>query len=337
MSIAGAKPNVLVTGACGYIGSHVARMLSEKDFQVIVIDNLSTGFRDALVHNEIFYQGDVGDTVLLKQIFSKHKIAAIIHFAAAIRVDESVAQPEKYYSNNTVNTLRLVTTAAELGVKNIIFSSTAAAYGQPRVVPVDENAPTSPESPYGWSKLMSEQMLRDMSAAHGLRHVILRYFNVAGADPELRMGQRTPEASHLIKVACEVAVGKRERLKVFGTDYPTPDGTCVRDYIHVEDLASAHILALEHLLRGGDSQLLNCGYGHGSSVLDVVAAVKRVSGKDFPVDLAPRRPGDVASIVADAGKIRRLLAWQPRFDHLDTIVKHAYEWERKLRGPKNHD
>ncbi|MEN9835770.1 MAG: hypothetical protein RL011_1963 [Pseudomonadota bacterium] len=335
MSLAGNKPNVLVTGACGYIGSHVARMLSERDYQVIVVDNLSTGFRDALVHNETFYQGDVGDTGLMKQVLSKHKIAAIIHFAAAIRVDESVSKPEKYYNNNTVNTLRLVTTACELGVKNIIFSSTAAAYGQPRVVPVDESAPTAPESPYGWSKLMSEQMLRDMSHAHGLRNVILRYFNVAGADPELRMGQRTPEASHLIKVACEVAVGKRERLKVFGTDYPTADGTCVRDYIHIEDLASAHILALEHLLRGGDSQLLNCGYGHGSSVLDVVAAVKRVSGKNFPVDLAPRRPGDVASIVADAGKIRRLLSWQPRYDNLDTIVKHAYEWERKLSGKVN--
>ncbi len=332
MSFAGSKPSILVTGACGYIGSHVARMLSENGYQVIVIDNLTTGFRDALVHNETFYQGDVGDVVLLKQVFNKHKIAAIIHFAAAIRVDESVVNPEKYYSNNTVNTLRLVTTACEVGIKNVIFSSTAAAYGQPKVVPVDESAPTSPESPYGWSKLMSEQMLRDMSAAHGIRNVILRYFNVAGADPELRMGQRTPEASHLIKVACEVATGKRERLKVFGTDYPTADGTCIRDYIHVEDLAHAHLLALEHLLKGGDSQLLNCGYGHGSSVLDVVSAVKRVSGKDFPVDLAPRRPGDVASIVADAGKIRRLLGWQPRYDHLDTIVKHAYEWERKLRG-----
>ena len=229
-----------------------------------------------------------------------------------------------------MNTLRLITAAVKYQVPRVIFSSTAATYGQPRKVPVDENAATAPESPYGWSKLMSEQMLRDIAAAHGINNVILRYFNVAGADPLGRMGQRTPEASHLIKVACEVAVGKRQQMQVYGTDYATPDGTCVRDYIHVEDLANAHLLALEHLLGGGDSTLLNCGYGHGSSVREVIAAVKKVSGKDFLAVDAPRRAGDVASIVANADKIRQTLHWKPRFDDLETIVKHAFEWEKKL-------
>jgi UDP-glucose 4-epimerase len=325
------KSTVLVTGACGYIGSHVARMLSEQGYKVVVIDNLSTGFKDALIHGETLYQGDVGDAALQERVFTENKIAAILHFAAAIRVEESVADPVKYYSNNTVNTLRLLNAAVKYQVPRVIFSSTAATYGQPRKVPVDETAATIPESPYGWSKLMSEQMLRDIAAAHGIKNVILRYFNVAGADPLGRLGQRTPEASHLIKVACEVAVGKRQQMQVYGTDYATPDGTCVRDYIHVEDLANAHLLALEHLLGGGESSLLNCGYGHGSSVREVIAAVKKVSGKDFKVLDAPRRAGDVASIVANADKIRQTLHWKPRFDDLETIVKHAFEWEKKLR------
>jgi UDP-glucose 4-epimerase len=325
------KSTVLVTGACGYIGSHVARMLSEQGYKVVVIDNLSTGFKDALIHGETLYQGDVGDAALQERVFTENKIAAILHFAAAIRVEESVADPVKYYSNNTVNTLRLLNAAVKYQVPRVIFSSTAATYGQPRKVPVDETAATIPESPYGWSKLMSEQILRDIAAAHGIKNVILRYFNVAGADPLGRLGQRTPEASHLIKVACEVAVGKRQQMQVYGTDYATPDGTCVRDYIHVEDLANAHLLALEHLLGGGESSLLNCGYGHGSSVREVIAAVKKVSGKDFKVLDAPRRAGDVASIVANADKIRQTLHWKPRFDDLETIVKHAFEWEKKLR------
>ena len=331
MSSSSTKSTVLVTGACGYIGSHVARMLSEQGYKVVVIDNLSTGFKDALIHGETLYQGDVGDAALQERVFTENKIAAILHFAAAIRVEESVADPVKYYSNNTVNTLRLLNAAVKYKVPRVIFSSTAATYGQPRQVPVDETAATLPESPYGWSKLMSEQMLRDIATAHGIKNVILRYFNVAGADPLGRLGQRTPEASHLIKVACEVAVGKRQQMQVYGTDYGTPDGTCVRDYIHVEDLANAHLLALEHLLSGGDSTLLNCGYGHGSSVREVIAAVKKVSGKDFKVVDAPRRAGDVASIVANADKIRQTLHWKPRFDDLETIVKHAFEWEKKLR------
>ncbi|MCX6107150.1 MAG: UDP-glucose 4-epimerase GalE [Proteobacteria bacterium] len=331
MSSSPTKSTVLVTGACGYIGSHVARMLSEQGYKVVVIDNLSTGFKDALIHGETLYQGDVGDAALQERVFTENKIAAILHFAAAIRVEESVADPVKYYSNNTVNTLKLLNAAVKYQVPRVIFSSTAATYGQPRKVPVDETAATIPESPYGWSKLMSEQMLRDIAAAHGIKNVILRYFNVAGADPLGRLGQRTPEASHLIKVACEVAVGKRQQMQVYGTDYATPDGTCVRDYIHVEDLANAHLLALEHLLGGGESSLLNCGYGHGSSVREVIAAVKKVSGKDFKVLDAPRRAGDVASIVANADKIRQTLLWKPRFDDLETIVKHAFAWEKKLR------
>ena len=331
MSSSPTKSTVLVTGACGYIGSHVARMLSEQGYKVVVIDNLSTGFKDALIHGETLYQGDVGDTALQERVFTENKIAAMLHFAAAIRVEESVADPVKYYTNNTVNTLRLLNAAVKYQVPRVIFSSTAATYGQPRTVPVDETAATIPESPYGWSKLMSEQMLRDIAAAHGIKNVILRYFNVAGADPLGRLGQRTPEASHLIKVACEVAVGKRQQMQVYGTDYATPDGTCVRDYIHVEDLANAHLLALEHLLGGGESSLLNCGYGHGSSVREVIAAVKKVSGKDFKVVDAARRAGDVASIVANADKIRQTLHWKPRFDDLETIVKHAFEWEKKLR------
>ena len=331
MSSSPTKSTVLVTGACGYIGSHVARMLSEQGYKVVVLDNLSTGFKDALIHGETLYQGDVGDAALQERVFTENKIAAILHFAAAIRVEESVTDPGKYYTNNTVNTLRLLNAAVKYQVPRVIFSSTAATYGQPRKVPVDETAATIPESPYGWSKLMSEQMLRDIAAAHGIKNVILRYFNVAGADPLGRLGQRTPEASHLIKVACEVAVGKRQQMQVYGTDYATPDGTCVRDYIHVEDLANAHLLALEHLLSGGESSLLNCGYGHGSSVREVIAAVKKVSGKDFEVLDAPRRAGDVASIVANADKIRQTLHWEPRFDDLETIVKHAFEWEKKLR------
>ena len=331
MSSSPTKSTVLVTGACGYIGSHVARMLSEQGYKVVVIDNLSTGFKDALIHGETLYQGDVGDAALQERVFTENKITAILHFAAAIRVEESVADPVKYYSNNTVNTLKLLNAAVKYQVPRVIFSSTAATYGQPRKVPVDETAATIPESPYGWSKLMSEQMLRDIAAAHGIKNVILRYFNVAGADPLGRLGQRTPEASHLIKVACEVAVGKRQQMQVYGTDYATPDGTCVRDYIHVEDLANAHLLALQHLLGGGESSLLNCGYGHGSSVREVIAAVKTVCGKDFKVLDAPRRAGDVASIVANADKIRQTLHWKPRFDDLETIVKHAFEWEKKLR------
>lgn len=326
------KPTVLVTGGCGYIGSHVVRHLAEIDAKVIVLDNLSTGFKDNLLNNEPLVVAEAGDSVALDRIFSQNKVDAIIHFAAALVVPESVANPIKYYSNNTFNTLRLIEAAVKHKVPRFIFSSTAATYGQPDRVPVKETDPVRPESPYGASKLMSERMLQDVAAAHGLKYVILRYFNVAGASPDGRLGQRLRDATHLIKVACETACGSRPGMAIYGTDYKTKDGTCIRDYIHVEDLASAHIMALDYLMRGGDSQLLNCGYGQGSSVTEVVQTVKKVSGVDFKVTLAPRRPGDVAEVVASADEVKRVLGWRPRFANLATIVEHAYQWEKKLRG-----
>jgi UDP-glucose 4-epimerase len=326
------QPTVLVTGGCGYIGSHVARHLAEIDAKVIVIDNLSTGFRENLLNGETLVEANVGDQAALARIFTSHKIDAVIHFAAALVVPESVADPVKYYSNNTLNTLKLLESVVQHKVPRFIFSSTAATYGQPDKVPVKETDPTRPESPYGWSKLMSERMLQDIAAAHGLKYVILRYFNVAGADPEQRLGQRLRDATHLIKVACETAVGLRPSMSLFGTDYKTRDGTCIRDYIHVEDLASAHTMALDYLMRGGQSTLLNCGYGQGSTVSEVINAVKKVSGVDFKVTMAPRRPGDPAEVVASADEIKEVLGWRPRFANLDTIVEHAYKWERKLAG-----
>lgn len=327
-------PTVLVTGGCGYIGSHVTRQLSERGVNVVVIDNLVAGFRDALIHGETFYEADVGDSSALQTIFTKHKIDTILHFAAHLVVPESVADPLKYYSNNTMNTLGLIRAAIQHDVKNFVFSSTAATYGQPKRVPVFESDATGPESPYGFSKLMSEQILKDAAAASGLRYVIFRYFNVAGADADARMGQRTPNATHLIKIACEAAVGKRPSVTICGNDYPTRDGTGIRDYIHVEDLADAHVLAVDYLARGNASVTLNCGYGKGYTVKEVVKAVKDVSGKDFKVSDGPRRAGDVAEVVAGADKVRTVLDWKPRFNDLQTIVQHAYAWERKLLGLK---
>jgi UDP-glucose 4-epimerase len=321
---------ILVTGGCGYIGSHVVRQLHEKGYQVVVIDNLSTGFRAALLNNEKLYVADVGDEAALEKVFTDQKIDAVMHFAAALIVPESVENPVKYYRNNTFNTLKLFDAVARHKVPHVIFSSTAATYGQQKSMPVFEDGPTGPESPYGASKLMSERMLADLAFASRFSFAILRYFNVAGADPEGRLGQRTPEATHLIKVAVETATGKRPSMKIFGTDYPTRDGTCIRDYIHVEDLASAHLLALDYLQKGGSSDIFNCGYGQGSTVQEVVDTVKKVSGVNFKVDLAPRRPGDVAEVVAGADKIRKKLGWQPRFDQLETIVRHAWNWERSL-------
>lgn len=327
-----ATQTVLVTGGCGYIGSHVTRQLSERGIKVVVIDNLSSGFREALLHDETFYEVDLADAAGVDAVFSKHKFDAVLHFAAFVSVPESVADPLKYYRNNTFNAANLMGAATRHGVQRFIFSSTAAAYGQPKKMPVMETDPSAPESPYGHSKLMSEQILKDTAAATGLRFVILRYFNVAGADPQTRIGQRTPNATHLIKVACEVAVGKRKELTVYGTDYPTRDGTCIRDYIHVEDLAGAHLSALDYLERGGANILLNCGYGHGSTVKEVVQTVKDVSGIDFPVTMGPRRPGDVTEVVAGADRIRQALGWQPRLDNLRTIVEHAYRFEQKISG-----
>jgi UDP-glucose 4-epimerase len=318
---------LLVTGGAGYIGSHVVRHLVEAGHQVVVFDNLSTGHRQAVGKAELIV-ADLEDRATLRSVFDTHGFDGVLHFAAHIVVPESVANPIKYYSNNTRNTLNLLQVCAEAGTRFFVFSSTAAVYGIPETPSVAEDAPLDPINPYGASKMMSERMLMDLGAASELRYVSLRYFNVAGADPERRMGQATPDATHLIKVACQAALGQRDGITVFGTDYDTPDGTCIRDYIHVEDLAAAHVRALDYLQGGGTSQVLNCGYGRGYSVLEVLDAVKRASGVDFPVHLGARREGDPPALTADATRIRQILDWQPRYDNLDLIVQHALAWER---------
>jgi UDP-glucose 4-epimerase len=281
-----------------------------------------------------FVSGSTGDRDLVKKTIERHGVTAIIHFAASVVVPDSISNPLGYYRNNTMNTCTLLDAAIECGVRQVIFSSTAAVYGNAEQNPVPENAATSPISPYGTSKLMSEIMLHDTGKAHGLRFVILRYFNVAGADPKLRTGQATAGATHLIKVACEAALGKRPKMDIYGTDFPTPDGTGIRDYIHVSDLARAHSAALAHLRRGGESKTFNCGYGKGASVLEVVDSVRRISGRDFPVEVCGRRPGDPAALVANVDRIRATLDWRPQFQDLDTIVAHAYAWERRLSGKR---
>jgi UDP-glucose 4-epimerase len=321
---------VLVTGGAGYIGSHMVYALVAAGERVVVLDNLSTGFDWAVAGSVPLLVGETGDQNLVATIIKEHRVEAIIHFAASIVVPDSVADPLGYYKNNTVNSRALLECAVKGGVKHFIFSSTAAVYGNPERVPVREDDPLNPMSPYGSSKLMTEIMLRDASHAHGLKHVILRYFNVAGADPEGRTGQSTKGATHLIKVAVETALGRRAKMDIFGTDYPTPDGTCVRDYIHVSDLAAAHLDALRYLRAGGASITANCGYGRGYSVREVIDTVKRVAGTDFRVDISPRRPGDPAGIVASSDRARATLGWQPRYDDLALIVDHALGWERKL-------
>src|ERR1700681_1274816 len=301
---------ILVTGGAGYIGSHMVHALVDAGESVVVLDNLSTGFNWAVPKAAPLVVGETGDQTLVAALIAEHGVDAIIHFAASIVVPDSVADPLGYYRNNTVNSRALIETAVTAGVRHFIFSSTAAVYGNPARVPVAEDDPTVPMSPYGSSKLMTETMLRDAGAAHGLRHVILRYFNVAGADPQGRTGQSTNGATHLIKVAVEAALGLRPKLDVFGGHYPPPDGTCIRDYIHVSDLVTAHCEALRHLRSGAPSLTLNCGYGHGFSVREVIDAVKRVSGVDFGVDTAPRREGDSIRVVADSGQIRKTLGWQ---------------------------
>jgi UDP-glucose 4-epimerase len=328
-TIRGKRMSILVTGGAGYIGSQMLYQLVDAGERVVVLDNLSTGFDWAIPPGVPAVVGDVGDAGVLDALIAEHGVRAILHFAASVVVPESVADPLRYYRNNTVNSRSLIEAAVRGGVEHFAFSSTAAVYGEPDRVPIAEDAPTRPMSPYGSSKLMVEIMLRDAARAHGFRYVILRYFNVAGADPQLRTGQSTRGATHLIKVAAETALGLRPKLEIYGTDYPTPDGTCIRDYIHVGDLAAAHSDALRYLRNGGGSLTLNCGYGRGFSVLEVIEAVKRASGVDFRVELAARRPGDLARVVAAADRARALLGWQPRLDDLATIIAHALAWERK--------
>jgi UDP-glucose 4-epimerase len=322
---------VLVTGGAGYIGSHTAQQLLDAGNDVVILDNLSNGHRAMAPEGARFVRGDLADRALLAEILGSG-VDAVLHFAGSIVVPESVADPLGYYRNNTLNTHGLLQACVEQGVGQFIFSSTAAVYGDTALVPVPENAPTLPISPYGASKLMTEWMLRDTAVAHGLRYVALRYFNVAGADLRARRGQASKNATHLIKLAVEVLTGQREKLAIFGGDYPTDDGTGVRDYIHVVDLANAHVKALDYLRGGGDCQVLNCGYGKGSSVKQVIAALERVSNRKIPVEMAPRRAGDVAELVAEAGRIRGLLGWQPEHDDLDLIVRTALDWERKRIG-----
>jgi UDP-glucose 4-epimerase len=324
---------ILVTGGAGYIGSHMVRTLGEQGHEVVVYDNLSTGYRESVLYGKLVV-GDLADTAALDALFTKEKFDAIAHFAAHIVVDESVREPIKYYRNNFVNALNLIETCVRHKVDRFIFSSTAAVYGIPDRVPVTEGALLLPINPYGASKRMVEQVLQDVSHASKFRYVALRYFNVAGADPRSRIGQKYKDATHLITVSLRTALGLRKELKVFGTDYETPDGTCIRDYIHVDDLIHAHVLALEHLSRNGGSRIFNCGYGHGYSVKEVVEEVKRVTGIDFPVNETDRREGDPPALVADSSLIRKELGWKPGYDDLAFIIKTAWDWEKKLHEQK---
>tara|TARA_B100001105_G_scaffold172157_1_gene138626 strand:+ start:39 stop:1028 length:990 start_codon:yes stop_codon:yes gene_type:complete len=318
---------VLVTGGAGYIGSHVVRQLAAAGHDIVVFDNLSTGYRWAVTAGELVV-GDLADEQALEAVFSEHGFEAVLHFAANIVVPESVANPLKYYSNNTRNTLNLLKMVERYQVPYMVFSSTAAVYGMPEQTVLTEDLPLAPINPYGASKMMSERMMMDLAAASSLNYVILRYFNVAGANPDGLLGQATPEATHLIKVACECVTGQRDGMSVFGTDYETRDGTCIRDYIHVEDLAKAHVMALDYMAKGGESQVLNCGYGRGFTVREVIDVVKTESGVDFPVQETGRRAGDPAALMADNTRIKSVLGWQPDFDDLNTIVRTALAWEK---------
>ena len=323
---------VLVTGGAGYIGSFVVRHLLDAGHSPVVFDSLYSGHRWAAQEAELVV-GDLGDRRQLEGLLSTRSFDAVVHCAAHIWVGESVRNPGKYYFNNTSNAIRLFELCAQYGIRNVVFSSTAAVYGEPAGVDViPETTPLAPINPYGASKMMAERVLRDVAAAADLRFAILRYFNVAGADAEARIGEATPDNSHLVKVACETALGLRPGMRVNGTDYPTPDGTCVRDYVHVDDLARAHVAALDHLAAGGEPLTLNCGYGHGFSVREVIDAVRRVTGAEFPVEVGPRRPGDPPVLVAATGRIREVLGWEPRHDDLDYIVGTAWRWERRLQA-----
>ena len=320
---------ILVTGAAGFIGSHAILALSEAGHSVIALDNLSTGRRWAVPAGMTFIEADIGDAAAMRDVFAKHAVDAVMHFAGSIEVGESVTHPLEYYRNNTVGSLTLIEAVIAAGVRRMVFSSTAAVYGEPESQPIQEDAVTKPINPYGWTKLMTEYMLRDASAAHGLNYVALRYFNVSGADPHGRAGESIKKPSHLIKRAVQVAVGILPELGLFGEDYPTPDGTCVRDYIHVSDLVDAHILALGHLEGGGGNLTMNCGHGKGISIREVIRAVERATGEPLKVKSAPRRPGDPPVLIAAADRIKEKFGWQPRHD-LDAMVSSALKWERLL-------
>ncbi|MFN3231028.1 MAG: UDP-glucose 4-epimerase GalE [Alphaproteobacteria bacterium] len=323
-------PIILVTGGAGYIGSHTAQLLLDEGHEVVVLDNLSNGDRAIVPGGADFQKGDVSDRPMLDDLLAGRGIEAVLHFAGSIIVPESVENPLLYYRNNTVNSHGLIEACISAGVDKFIFSSTAAVYGEPAVVPVTEDSAKVPISPYGTSKLMTEFMLRDTAAAHDFRYVALRYFNVAGADPEGRRGQSMANATHLIKLAVQTALGLRDHLTIFGDDYDTPDGTGVRDYIHVTDLADAHVKALNYLLGGGEAQVMNCGYGRGASVREVIAALEAVTGRPLPVEIGPRRAGDPPSLISKADRVRDVLGWTPQLDDLETIVEHALNWERQL-------
>lgn len=319
---------VLVTGGAGYIGSHVVKALGERGFHIVIFDSLVKGYRDAVLYGELVV-GDLADARLLNQTIKEFKPDAVMHFAAFIEVGESVRDPLKYYQNNVSNTINLLNVMAENTVGNLIFSSSAAAYGSPEKVPIPESEPIKPINPYGHSKAFIEGILDDLTNIKKLNSVSLRYFNAAGADPKCRIGERHEPESHLIPLILKTAKGERESIKVYGSDYPTPDGTCIRDYVHVEDLADAHLLALQYLLDGGTSDFFNCGYGHGYSVRDVVETAKKITGTDFPVQEAPRRAGDPPVLVADSSKLKQKLNWSPQYDDLEYIIRTAWEWEKK--------
>ncbi len=321
---------VLVTGGAGYIGSHMVLALLDAGEDVVVIDNLSTGFWWAVAPEAKLVEGDIGDAAFLTQLMADHSFDAVVHFAGSIVVPESVSDPLGYYLNNTVKSRTIMACAVKAGIPRFIFSSTAAVYGNPLTQPVFETEAPQPVSPYGKSKLMTEWMLRDAHVAHGLNYVALRYFNVAGADPRGRSGQSTPRATHLIKVACQTALGQRDHMDVYGTDYDTPDGTCLRDYIHVSDLIAAHMDALSHLRRGGESGIFNCGYGKGYSVLEVIRAVEKAFGGPVKANMVPRRAGDPVAIIAGADRVKTILGWKPRYNDLNTIVSSALAWENHL-------